>query len=360
MKYSEQSCVLALALCQGLGVKTVLALLKKLSLDELFTLGKPELCAFGLSEQVANNLLHTDWSKIDSISTFCQNQQIHILTIFSSAYPTQLKEICNPPIVLFCKGNVSLLAQPQVAVVGSRSSTRTGLELASEFANGLSRSGLVVTSGMARGIDGAAHQGALDAGGSTIAVLGTGVNVVYPKRHQRLYDDIVQRGLVISEFLPNTSANSTNFPRRNRIISGLALGVLLVEAEIKSGSLITARYALEQNKEVFAIPGSIKNRLSSGCHYLIKQGAKLTENIEDILEEVSFFCENSLYSIEIDRQKEELCPVLENLGFEVTSVDTLTQRTQWPVEQVVARLLDLELEDKVERVLDGYIKLARG
>ncbi|NKC20475.1 MULTISPECIES: DNA-processing protein DprA [Pseudoalteromonas] len=360
MKQTEQAQALALTLCQGLGIKTITALLNQVPLAQLFALSQVELCKLGLQENVAANLACTDWSRIEHILTYCQRQQIHVVSLFSPEYPEQLKEICNPPLVLFCRGNIALLKQPQIAVVGSRSSTRTGLGLAHEFAQGLSRSGLVVTSGMARGVDGAAHQGALDVQGATIAVLGTGVDVVYPKRHQRLYEDIVQHGLVVSEFLPNTQANSNHFPRRNRIISGLSLGVLLVEAEIKSGSLITARYALEQNKEVFAIPGSIKNRLSSGCHYLIKQGAKLTENIEDILEEVSFFCENSLYSIEIGEQKEEQCPVLENLGFEVTTVDTLTQRTQWPVEQVIARLLDLELEDKVERVLDGYIKLARG
>ncbi|PCK30240.1 DNA-processing protein DprA [Pseudoalteromonas piscicida] len=360
MEHSKLAQALALTLCQGLGTKTIMALLSHLPLSHLFTMDQSGLCALGLSESVATNLIHTDWSRVERIMAYCERHQIHIVSMFCLGYPEQLKEICHPPIVLFCKGDVTVLKRPQVAIVGSRSSTRTGLELAHEFAQGLSRAGLVVTSGMARGIDGAAHQGTIDVDGSTIAVLGTGVDVVYPKRHQRLYEDIIQQGLVVSEFLPGTPANSNHFPRRNRIISGLSLGVLLVEAEIKSGSLITARYALEQNKEVFAIPGSIKNRLSSGCHYLIKQGAKLTENIEDILEEVSFFCENSLYSIEIDEQKEEQCPVLENLGFEVTSVDTLTQRTQWPVEQVVARLLDLELEDKVERVLDGYIKLARG
>jgi DNA processing protein len=167
----------------------------------------------------------------------------------------------------------------------------------------------------------------------------------------------------VSEFLPGVSAQANNFPRRNRIISGLSMGTLIVEAEIKSGSLITAKYALEQNKEVFAIPGSIKNPMSKGCHYLIQQGAKLTENIDDILEEMSFLHKNSLYisNSEITNSTQwEDCPVLNNLGFEVTSIDTLIQRTRWPVSKVVTRLTDLELEDKVERVLDGYIKLPRG
>jgi DNA processing protein len=173
----------------------------------------------------------------------------------------------------------------------------------------------------------------------------------------------LEKGLVVSEFFPGTAPSATHFPRRNRVISGLSLGVVLVEGQLKSGSLITARYALEQNREVFAVPGSIKSSLSQGSHYLIKQGAKLTENVEDIIEDVSFLPQNGLYNIESvikNDLPQEDCPVLQNLGFEVTSVDTLSQRTQWPVERVVTRLLDLELEDKVERVLDGYIKLARG
>ena len=360
MEHSNLARSLALMLCPGMGIKTITALLQQIELDKLFSLSKAQLSAMGLSEACAQGIAKCNWHQVEQIISRCQQQNIITISYFDAHYPPLLREIASPPLILFCYGDTALLQQPQIAIVGSRSSTQSGTQLAYEFAHGLCRSGLVVTSGMARGIDGAAHQGALAAQGKTIAVLGTGVDKVYPKRHQTLYQEIAEQGLLVSEFLPGTAASSHNFPRRNRIISGLSLGVLLVEAEIKSGSLITARYALEQNKEVFAIPGSIRNRLATGCHYLLKQGAKLTENVEDILEEVSFFCENSLYSIESDEQNEECCPVLENLGFEVTSVDTLTQRTQWPVEQVVARLLDLELEDKVERVLDGYIKLARG
>ncbi|WP_419149104.1 DNA-processing protein DprA [Pseudoalteromonas 'SMAR'] len=360
MEHSNLARSLALMLCPGMGIKTITALLQQIELDKLFSLSKAQLSAMGLSEACAQGIAKCNWHQVEQIISRCQQQNIITISYFDAQYPPLLREIASPPLILFCYGDTALLQQPQIAIVGSRSSTQSGTQLAYEFAHGLCRSGLVVTSGMARGIDGAAHQGALAAQGKTIAVLGTGVDKVYPKRHQTLYQEIAEQGLLVSEFLPGTAASSHNFPRRNRIISGLSLGVLLVEAEIKSGSLITARYALEQNKEVFAIPGSIRNRLATGCHYLLKQGAKLTENVEDILEEVSFFCENSLYSIESDEQNEECCPVLENLGFEVTSVDTLTQRTQWPVEQVVARLLDLELEDKVERVLDGYIKLARG
>ncbi|KZN42102.1 DNA-processing protein DprA [Pseudoalteromonas luteoviolacea] len=349
----------ALKLCQGLGVATLLALKQKIALPKLFSIDYAGLLHLGLTEAIAKQLRNVDWHRVDHILALCETQKLQIIHYFDLNYPVTLTHICNPPWVIFCRGNTALLNCPQIAVVGSRAASRTGLEIAYDFARQLSQSNLLVTSGMARGIDGAAHQGAMDTGEGTIAVLGTGVDVIYPQRHRDLYWRIAEQGLLVSEFLPGTRAHASHFPRRNRIISGLSLGVLLVEAEIKSGSLITARYALEQNKEVFAIPGSIRHSLSQGCHFLLKQGAKLTEHVSDILEEVSFLPENSLYIIESEEPKES-CPILQNLGYEVTDVDTLVQRTQWPVEQVLARLLDLELEDKVERVLNGYIKLARG
>ncbi|KZN60452.1 DNA-processing protein DprA [Pseudoalteromonas luteoviolacea] len=350
---------LALQLCRGLGVSTLLALKQKIPLPSLFSCDFSDLVQLGLTADIASQLRNVNWSQVDRIIELCDVQGLQIIQFFDSNYPVELTHICNPPWLLFCRGNTALLKHPQIAVVGSRSASRTGLDIAYDFAKQLSQSNLLVTSGMARGIDGAAHTGALDCNKGTIAVLGTGVDVIYPQRHRDLYWRIADQGLLISEFLPGTRAHASHFPRRNRIISGLSLGVLLVEAEIKSGSLITARYALEQNKEVFAIPGSIRHSLSQGCHFLLKQGAKLTEHVSDILEEVSFLPENSLYIIESEEPKES-CPILQNLGYEVTDVDTLVQRTQWPVEQVLARLLDLELEDKVERVLNGYIKLARG
>ncbi|MDK2597843.1 DNA-processing protein DprA [Pseudoalteromonas obscura] len=350
---------LALHLCRGLGVSTILALQQKVPLPDVFTLSKADLCQLGLNEKLAQQLITTDWSHVDRIIEQCTALNIHVIHYFDEQYPAALTHICSPPWLLFCRGNRALLHQPQIAIVGSRSASRMGKEIGYDFARQLGEANFVTTSGMARGIDGAAHCGALSTSGGTIAVMGTGADVVYPKRHTELYWRIVEQGLIVSEFVPGTLPHGTNFPRRNRIISGLSLGVLLVEAEIKSGSLVTARYAIEQNKEVFAIPGSIRHSLSEGCHFLIKQGAKLTENVSDIIEEVSFLPENSLYIIESER-KQETCPVLQNLGYEVTDVDTLALRTQWPVEQVLARLLDLELEDKVERVLNGYIKLARG
>jgi len=327
---------LAFYLCKGLGIKSLIALSQKQPLDELFKLSSLELQQLGLSQSQADNLVNTNWQLVAHYQEQISTLKIKVISYFDSNYPPLLK---------------------QIAIVGSRNATPTGLEIAAEFAYQLSSVGMTVTSGMALGIDGAAHKGALAGTGNTIAVLGTGIDIAYPKRHSLLIKQVAERGLLVSEFLPGTAANAANFPRRNRIISGLSLGVLIVEAQIKSGSLVTVRYALEQNKEVFAVPGSIKSPLSEASHFLIKQGAKLTENISDILDEVSFFCENSLYSIEQPIADEPDCPVFKSIGYEVTSVDQITQRSQLPVDEVQARLLDLELADKIERVLDGYIRL---
>ncbi|KPH56990.1 DNA protecting protein DprA [Pseudoalteromonas porphyrae] len=349
---------LAFYLCKGLGVKTLLALAQNQPLECLFELNHEQLVECGLSSQIASNLLATDWRQVDYYQTLIAQSDITAINYFDSPlYPPLLKEVASAPLLLFCRGNLELLNSPQIAIVGSRHATPSGLEIAAEFAHQLTLAGLTVTSGMALGIDGAAHKGALAGNGKTIAVLGTGVDVYYPKRHKLLTDKVCEHGLLVSEFLPGTAANGNNFPRRNRIISGLSLGVLIVEAQIKSGSLITVRYALEQNKEVFAVPGSIKNPLSEASHFLIKQGAKLVENVSDILDEVSFSCQNSLYNIEKAPTNEPTCEVLCSVGFEVTAVDVIVQRSQWPIDKVQARLLDLELEDRVERVLDGYIRV---
>jgi len=213
-------------------------------------------------------------------------QARHILTLHDPAYPALLKEIADPPPLLFVRGDPAVLSRPQLGIVGSRNPTPGGRSLAEDFARSLSRCGLVVTSGMALGIDAAGHRGALRGGGTTLAVAGTGPDRIYPARHRDLARAIVEQGAIISEFAPGTPALPSNFPRRNRIISGLSLGVLVVEAACRSGSLITARLAAEQGREVFALPGSIHNPLARGCHHLIRQGAKLVEDIEDIVEEL--------------------------------------------------------------------------
>ena len=202
-------------------------------------------------------------------------------------YPPLLKHIDSPPPVLYVRGDKTLLSEPQLAIVGSRNPSIDGKENAYRFAKSISNMGLAVTSGMALGVDGAAHKGALEGGGATIAVVGTGADVIYPARHRGLSTEILGRGVIVSELPLGTQPHPSNFPRRNRIISALSLGVLVVEASPKSGSLITAHYALDQGREVYAIPGSIHNPMARGCHQLLKQGAKLVESAEDIFEELS-------------------------------------------------------------------------
>jgi DNA processing protein len=265
----------------------------------------------------------------------------HIITLKQAVYPSMLAQIHRPPPVLFLKGDVSLLQTIQLAIVGSRNPTPAGIDNARAFARNLAATGLTITSGLATGIDGAAHQGALDVNmsgkkggrkGRTIAVAATGLDRIYPSRHRDLAYDIAENGLLVSEFPIGTGPLRENFPRRNRLISGLSLGTLVVEAAVKSGSLITARFAMEQGREVFAIPGSIHSPLSKGCHWLIQQGAKLVETAEDIAEEILPLLpavdkeknenhpENAKYTSNISKEGRLL---LDAIGFDPVSLDIL-------------------------------------
>ncbi|ATC92876.1 DNA-processing protein DprA [Pseudoalteromonas tunicata] len=346
-------------LCKGLGVQTLLKLKQHIELDQLLLLSEMQLQQLGLKPDIINQILHPDYSYINKLENYLIEQKIFAICYDHPAYPPLLKEIVSAPLILFCRGDISLLQAPQLAIVGSRSATANGCHIASEFAYQLNEQGVTVTSGLAGGIDAAAHKGSLAASGKTIAVLGTGVDVIYPKRNKLLAMQIIERGLLVSEFLPGTKAHAANFPRRNRIISGLSYGTVVVEAELKSGSLITARYALEQNREVFAVPGSVLNELSHGCHFLIKQGAKLTENVDDIFEELGLFVKNGLYSKDEVLNCDDEEPLLAELGYDVMTVDELSNKTNIPIEQLLTRLLDLELSNHVERVLGGYVKLRR-
>ncbi|MGH8552168.1 MAG: DNA-processing protein DprA, partial [Methylococcales bacterium] len=247
------------------------------------------LSELGLNQATIEYLKSPDWAAIDNDLEWLNQPGHQAVTLDDPRYPSRLKEIAVPPPVLFVTGEVSLLSTPQLAIVGSRNPSPSGIDIARDFAANLCGSGLTITSGMALGIDGAAHEGCLAAGGKTIAVLGTGPDRVYPARHKQLAWKIAERGCLVTEFPPGTRPKASNFPRRNRVISGLSLGVLVVEAAIESGSLITARLALEQGREVFAIPGFIHNPLARGCNALIKKGAKLVESVHDILEELHGF-----------------------------------------------------------------------
>ena len=275
-----------------------------------------------------------------------------VLVLGDPRYPQALLETGDPPLVLYAEGRIELLNAESIAIVGSRNPTAQGLENAHAFAAHLSRAGLVVVSGLALGIDGAAHEGALEGGGGTIAVVGTGLDIVYPVRHKALARRIAAAGVLLSEFAIGTPSLPQHFPIRNRIIAGLARGTLVVEAAVQSGSLITARLATEAGRDVFAIPGSIHAPQARGCHALIKQGAKLVDAAADILEEyapahAAIAAARATNAAKEDAIKED--PLLTALGFEPISLDALVARTGMSAAELAARLLDLELAGRVAR-----------
>jgi len=281
----------------------------------------------------------------------------HLVTLADPDYPPLLREITDAPIALFLAGDRAVLGRPQLAIVGSRNPTPVGRETAHAFARSLAGAGMVITSGLARGIDAAAHEGALDAGATTIAVAGTGLDRVYPAAHRVLAHRIAQQGALVSEFPLGTPPLPENFPIRNRILSGLSLGVLVVEAAARSGSLITARLAVEQGREVFAIPGSIHSPQARGCHRLIRQGAKLVETAQDIIEELgplSTFVagSNGTPSDRTDADSalaldDGLGDLLGQIGYEPTLIDTLVERSGLTADAVSSMLLALELKGLV-------------
>ncbi len=334
-------------------------------LEHLFNTGANELKALQLPDELINYLKKPNWPGVDKDLAWAKKPNHHIITWACQEYPGLLKEIKAPPTLLFVAGDPHYLKQPQIAIVGSRNPTVTGRETAHHFASTLCKAGLTITSGMARGIDGASHQGALDAGGNTIAVLGTGPDIIYPKYHRQLAEQIQTHGAMISEFSTGLGAHPTNFPRRNRIVSGISLGTLVVEATLRSGSLITERLANEQGRDVFAIPGSIHNSLSKGCHYLLRDGAKLVETANDIIEELGALAAltaalpasvahlANTKKLDADARK-----LLECVGFEPTALDLVVKRSGLQTSEVSSKLLILELAGHINRMPGGYMRVA--
>ena len=281
-----------------------------------------------------------------------------VLSLRDERYPPLLREIHDPPPLLYARGNPDLLLQPQLAIVGARRATAAGMRLAARIAGSLSSEGMVVTSGLALGIDGAAHRGALDAGGPTIAVLGSGVETIYPRRNQALGEAIISDGCLVSEYPPGTPLHPGRFPRRNRIISGMSLGTLVVEAALPSGSLITAGTAMEQGREVFALPWSLAHKGGAGCLKLLREGAKMVTRVEDILEELG-----ALGGLQLDllralhQEAQEREPgLLDLVGHEAIGVDELTASSGLATADVLAELSRLELQGSIQRCAGGYIR----
>jgi len=351
---------LALLRTPGIGSKTFLNSLNSFPPDQLFFQSRNILSAMGLKAKGIDFIKSPDWSLIESDLSWLNHPDNDVVTIYDPLYPPQLKEINSPPPLLFVRGNKKLLTQPQISIVGSRNPSSLGRQTAIDFAQTLARHGFTITSGLALGIDAASHQGALNAGGHTIAVAGTGLDRVYPARNKDLATKIAETGAIISEFPPGTAAKANHFPRRNRIISGLCIGLLVVEAAKQSGSLITARMALEENREVFAIPGSIHNPLARGCNALIKEGAKLVENTQDIFDELGEYNqqpeessqENIQSTLDLEQQN-----LLNLIMFSPTSVDWLVQESGFSVEVISSMLLMLELQGCIATAPGGYIRI---
>jgi len=315
------------------------------------------LAALDVSAEARAALRQPDWTAAEQDWQWLERIGAGLTAITDIDYPPLLAQIPDPPVLLYTRGDLSLLASPQLAMVGSRNPSVEGRRNAEEFAAYLARCGLTITSGMALGIDTASHRGALKAGGRTVTVWGTGLDRPYPPRHREFAEEIAAQGLIVTEFPPGTPPLPAHFPRRNRVISGLSVGTLVVEAARQSGSLITARLASEQGREVFAIPGSIHNPMARGCHRLLRDGAKLVESAADVLEELA-----PLLKLELPAPVTEAGDVLpaqapddpeyrlllNSLDFAPTSVDALVERTGLTPDVVSSMLLMLELQGQVE------------
>ncbi|WP_394173087.1 DNA-processing protein DprA [Thalassotalea litorea] len=354
---------LAMVKLTGVRHQLKLQLLNQYSPSQLFQMNRQQLISLGLSNPQAAKFNQALIDDAQALFTQCQALNIVCIDLQHASYPPLLKEISDPPLVLFVQGNQALLDQVQLAIVGPRMATFSALDIAEDFARGLSETGFIVTSGLALGIDSAAHRGALMGAGKTVAVVATGLDQVYPRRNRDLVTQILnQEGTIVSEYLPGTPPRAGNFPRRNRIITGLSLGTLVVEAALKSGSLISARLAMEQNREVFAIPGSINNANSKGCHQLIKQGAHLVETTEDISSVLVPLTAN-LQAQKIPKKIKKiesqglfLDPLLASVDYEATPADVVAFRCKLPVEEVLTRLTILELRGLVVAVPGGFLK----
>lgn len=342
---------LALSLVRGLGGEGARNLLREFGSPEaVFTASISALGSVVKKNTAAEIVKGVPDESLAVALTWLEDSNNHIVTLADSTYPQALLNITDPPLLLYVKGRLDLLNRPALAVVGSRNATPQGAHNAEAFSRSLSDAGLCIISGMAHGIDAAAHRGALQGQSSSIAVVGTGLDKVYPAANRDLAHALAAQGALVSEFPPGTPPLAANFPRRNRIISGMSIGCLVVEAGLQSGSLITARLALEQGRDVFAIPGSIHSPQSKGSHALIKQGAKLVETAQDILEELG---SQFVAPAQAADRHGSGSALLEHLGFDAVDMDTLAARCGLTVSQLSAMLLALELEGCVSKLPGG-------
>ena len=347
---AELAAWIRLSLVPGLGGQSLRKLLTAFGLpQQVLGAGRGALANVVSAAITGGILSDLDSRAVDAALEWAAAEGNAVLTLADSDYPQPLLETPDPPALLYLRGRRELLARASLAIVGSRNATPQGVSNAEQFARAFSNAGLTIVSGLALGIDAAAHRGGLDGAGSTIAVLGTGADILYPQRNRALGERIAQEGLIVSEFPLGTPPHGSNFPRRNRVISGLARGCLVVEAALASGSLITARLAAEQGREVFAIPGSIHSPHSKGCHALIKQGAKLVESAQDLLQELGM---NALAAPPAAGDA-AVTGLLAHLGYDSSDIDTLCARSGLTADVVSAMLLRLELDGKVASLPGG-------
>lgn len=352
---------LALDALSGVGLVRKLALVEAIPWSQFWERAKRGRLP-GLSEAQHRALLEPDQAAIQrTLSWLNSNPQHHIIPLTDSRYPPSLRNIADPPLLLFVAGDPDLLHRPALAMVGSRNASLAGRQLAQQWARTLTELGWTIVSGLAEGIDGAAHQGALELG-QTVSVEGCGLGSVYPARHRALAQSITQNGARVSEFWPGVGARRSHFPRRNRIVSGLSQGVIVVEAGLRSGSLITARLAAEQGREVFAVPGSVLDPNRIGCHQLIQQGAKLASDPVDIIEELLLQLSTDALNALIrpttmDVESLPVPALLDSVDYDATPVDDVVARSQLPVDVVLEQLTEMELDGWVAAVPGGYVRL---
>lgn len=361
--------LLALALVSNLGAYRIKLLMQVVDHpQDVFRLSREKLISIdGIGPTVANSVQKfNDWDEVDRLLEQTEITGTRIITFQDETYPKLLREIYDPPILLWVKGDAEVLDTYGVAVVGTRRSTDYGLKKAEEFSKALVQKGLTVVSGLAYGVDASAHKATLAAGGKTVAVLGSGINNIYPGKHKGLANDIAESGgAVISEFPPGTKPDAGNFPVRNRIVSGMTLGTLVIESGLEGGSMITARSALDQNREVFAIPHSLDNENGKGCNAIIKRSwGKLVQNIEDILIELPVSMaeerneakpqESAWKSLELDELSVSICGMLEQ---ESAHIDTISEKLELPSHKLLPKLLELEMLECVRQTAGKNFEL---
>jgi len=355
LKYS-----LALKKVNGIGNAIAFKLIQHFqSARSVFQANSKQLKQAGLKPAIVTQIIDFDFTCLEPVFEWAEHPNRHIIGLKSAFYPPLLSQITVPPLFLFALGNPEILLTPQVAVVGTRNPTIQGAQNAELLCQSLCEHGVTITSGLASGIDGQAHRAALSSNAYTVAVTGTGLNRVYPANHHELAHQIAQKGVLVSEKFPDDPVDRGSFPQRNRIIAGLSLGTLVIEAARKSGSLITAQIAMNEGREVYAVPGSIHNLQAKGCHKLIKEGAKLVESLEDIIEDLPSIAKGLIDKSE-QAQRPPLKPqeadFLKHIDYDITSIDIIVSRSQLTVEAVTNKLLLLELAGWVINSTGGYIR----